>query len=599
MPILNTKEVLLTSLKRPINISCIVLSITIILFSAFLFHFNKMGVIIYTLLLSAIVMFLSSLIENNNKDNHSISIRNPIILLMPMVIVFIGFSLYTKDIINYFNFSPLWAVDELNRWHQDSAFNISLIRGIINWGYPTVGLNGHPLSTYHVLSHYVDAALLTISGLDPYESYGFTSLVKSCFYTYLIFILLYKRSQNSRNGIVLFFVASPLIIASWHAMISHALWFTSYIVIASSSFVYNVLTSNNRTSWQEYIKLTCICLILSAGKISTGLSFTCIIFASLIFKEYKNKLFYISAIVALIFFALYQKFINYSYGIGSNIELSNISVKNILNAFSTPKYSSVMLFMAVILYLSSKVLSLKAVKRVSFGIFSSYITIILINTSFTSFNINDRYYFYYGVYSISILLVINSFIDAIKNDDSNVQASLHTNKNRVIVYCLLSILSFFIYQPLVSLSTLSTFRSKEISEQKSVIYQLIGEMKMKDTNGKLYNLVSFTNKVLQINGVNKSDVALFIPKDIINNQIIKPDEMREKFYTMNIFAATGVQLINGFINGGRAYGLANYTDDSKPTNSIDMDSICKKMKLKGVITVLDYNSSKFNYRACN
>lgn len=72
----------------------------------------------------------------------------------------------------YIHTYPLLETELGFGWHQDTAYHVSLIQSILHFGYPSIAQHGIPFNAYHVLSHYVDAVIIFISGVDPYDSYG-------------------------------------------------------------------------------------------------------------------------------------------------------------------------------------------------------------------------------------------------------------------------------------------------------------------------------------------------------------------------------------------------------------------------------------------
>lgn len=570
------------------------------LISIFVFNESKAGMFIYCSLMLLITCVLSLLIENRNASPQVSKYYFAVILIaMTMMIILSGVSFFEGWRSSYFLSNPLWSVDAKNMWHQDTAFNISLINGIINWGYPTIGIDGHRPTAYHVLSHYVDAVLLSFSGLTPYTSYVFTSFIKACFFVNAIFILAFKVNSSIRNGVVIFLVSAPLIIASWHSIGSHALWFTSFLLIFTSSFAYRIIFSEDSLSKIDSIKLLVLCVLLCTGKISTGFSFVCIVFGSLFFKNKNNINYYILGGILCVFIFFYQKFINYSYGIGSKIELSELTLKNYLISMTTSNYA--IGFLAIISALCAiyALTKDKSLLRLAFGLISSHIVVTSITIAFTTFNINDRYYFFLGEYSVAILLFINALSRMISNS-SRLQTcngkDVNTDKaDKRTVYFLLIAIGFYVPQPLLSADG---FSLKRLDSQISLIKSMHDESRKLDDDGKLSALNSFVNDIANDSNIHKRDIGIFIPKDVIENQIIKDGDRRKNFYTMNIFAATGAQIISGFISGERAYGLANYDANSSVRNDIDLALTCRNYHLKTIIYVRNYTNKIFAAIPC-
>ncbi|UYW75558.1 hypothetical protein OFY05_11340 [Pseudocitrobacter faecalis] len=375
-----------------VSIAVFLLSLSI---SLIIFDEGILSMLKYCLSFLLLSFLMSFMLENRNSDDDTPRNLNLVfIVLYSLAIIIFGISFYESWRADYFITNPIWFIDTYNKWHQDTAFNISLINGILNWGYPTIGIDGHRPTAYHVLSHYVDSALYLVSGLNPYKSYLFVSFIKACFFANAIFILCLKTNSSIKNGFLVFILSAPLIIASWHSIGSHALWFTSFLLIFTSGFAYRLISSQSKLSTKDGIKLFIVCSLLCAGKISTGFSFVCIIFAALFLTNIKNIRFYILGIICCGFIYLYQRLINYSYGIGSKIDISELTIQNYFNAMTSSNYAIAYLAILAslaILYFKTKD---KTLARLMFGLVISHIVVSSITIIFTTFNINDRYYFF-------------------------------------------------------------------------------------------------------------------------------------------------------------------------------------------------------------
>lgn len=157
----------------------------------------------------------------------------------------------------------------------DTAYHISLVRGIMQFGYPTTGLDGGPLTVYHVLSHYVDAIALLASGLDPWES---MSLLFYSKLTAVILAFLWALSKvttwKTRVGIV--GIALVFFLAFWndgYLVGSYANWLPTYVMLLLTPGLHKALNSNSPPSSRNMLAATLVVLSLSAGKISMGFVF--------------------------------------------------------------------------------------------------------------------------------------------------------------------------------------------------------------------------------------------------------------------------------------------------------------------------------------
>ncbi|HDC4389254.1 TPA: hypothetical protein O8L60_000136 [Enterobacter cloacae] len=563
------------------------------IFDVAVFALPTKGILIYNILafsfVGAIYVFL-------NKESLKF-VDKPRDSILPIALgvlcLFISLSMYDSYISQYFSFSPVFDVDSNNRWHQDTSFNVSIIQSIITFGYPSVGLDGHRLTAYHVLTHYFDAALLIVSGLDPYNSYGMTSLTKASLFVCLCLVLCQSITAGKFRICALFLVASPLIISSWHSVVSHALWMPSILLLMTSIFTYKFVYQDEHPTIKSYISLSFLSILLCLGKISTGLTYIMIVFSISFFRDYCKARMYVSALFLIIFIFAYQKFINYSYGIDSSISLDGLGLTGIFNLIYTSgiKYASaipvIILLMGVIFYSIRN----RSTLRVLFGITATFLFVCALSIMMKSFSWSDKFYFFQGVYATSILI----FIIAL----SHIPRVIPTDFNNIgfaLSLMTLSFLSFFVYQPLLSFPEVSLKRiENKIKYIKSEKIKKAGDI----SNGNLSSLVSYIENVRNDTGIKKSSLAIFIPKNVIQNEFENSnDNRRSNFYTMNIYASTGIQIIRGVIGNERAYGFANYKDDSRLVNSIDYAEACSFYNVSGIITITSYINKKYNYHKC-
>ncbi|MDK9957886.1 hypothetical protein [Enterobacter cloacae] len=514
-------------------------------------------------------------------------------IALGVLCLFISLSMYDSYISQYFSFSPVFDVDSNNRWHQDTSFNVSIIQSIITFGYPSVGLDGHRLTAYHVLTHYFDAALLVVSGLDPYNSYGLTSLTKASLFVCLCLVLCQSITAGKFRICALFLVASPLIISSWHSVVSHALWMPSILLIITSIFTYKFVCQAENPTIKEYISLSFLSILLCLGKISTGLTYIMIVFSISFFRDYCKARMYVSAVFLIIFISAYQKFINYSYGIDSATSLDGLNLTGIYDLIFTSgiKYASatpvIILLIGVIFYTKKN----RSTLRVLFGITATFLLICALSIMMKSFSWSDKFYFFQGVYATSVLI----FIIAL----SYIPRAIPTDYNNIgFAFSLmtLSFMSFFVYQPLLSFPEASFKRI-----ENKIKY--IKNEKIKEasdiSNGNLSSLIKYIENVRNDNHIKNSSLAIFIPKNVIQHEFTKSnDKRRNNFYTMNIYASTGIQIIRGVIGNERAYGFANYNDDSRLVNSIDYSEACSFYDVSGIITITSYINQKYHYHKC-
>ncbi|MDY4479223.1 MAG: hypothetical protein SPE33_04190 [[Pasteurella] aerogenes] len=487
-------------------------------------------------------------------------------------------TFYTPSISSYFTFSPVFNVDKLDKWHTDTAFNISLIQSILNWGYPSVSLDGHPLTAYHVFSHYIDAFLYFVSKLPVYESYGFVSLVKVTFFINAIYLSFSSFRLKGWHFLFVFLVCSALIIASWHIILSHALWAPSFLLILVAPNVSKFLFSNNVGEGKDFLVFFLCFILLCLGKISLGLAFALFVFSIRIFNDFKNKWYYIVGFSCFIFFIGYSSFINYSYG---DKQVVNFILD--FNLFSGMKYVTVFFSFLLVLMLINYFCSYN-LNKVVFSFIFSYFSLLLLTMFVKSLSWSDRHYFYHGIYTVSIIFVIFFVYGKLIFDAKKI----------VMVTTCFSLISFFVYQPVYSISQIS------LGNILNQFYYLKND-KVKELGlyleGSAYTLNKYIDDLLKSNNYSRGRLALFLPKDILEKQVIK-SKGKKNFYTMNLYAITGVQLVKGVVGLQRAYGFANYNSSSFVTNDLDYLYECKRLNLQAIIKVVDYEKKIYNLIHC-
>ncbi|HCT2056964.1 TPA: hypothetical protein OTQ31_001617 [Citrobacter koseri] len=514
------------------------------------------------------------------------------VFAISILIITYALSFYDSNMNKYFSFNPIFDVDNYNIWHKDSAYNLAIIQSIINFGYPSIGLDGHALTTYHVLSHYVDALLLKISGLPIYESYGFSSYVKAVFLICSIYVFCYQYSKNIISSSVAFLFISPFIVASWHAINSHALWLPSFILVFSARFTFNFLYQSEVPTFKKYNIIAIISALLCLGKISTGLAYITIVFSVAFIRDLKSLKFYFYAVTLLLFIVFYQKVINYSYGIPAVLELQALSPTVIYHHLLNTdiRYEKFFIpFIAAIILLRICIKS-EFLTRLIFGVICSFSSIFVITQTFTSFNWSDKYYFFQGLYSVTVLLFC-SYILTWANASKEEKKIKHLTS-----FALISLLSFFVYQPVYSIASIN---AKSIVSKFEYVKIKLFKPHKTDVNGSMYSLKQYVYQIKEGSHLNNRDIALFIPKSVILNQVIKINDGNKNFHTMNIYAATGIQIINGLIGNERAYGLINYGKQSALKESIDYSYECSRLGVKAIITVENYTEKKYLYHLCD
>lgn len=528
-------------------------------------------------------------------------------VLVSIFVVFLAFS-YDPWIVPYVRTLPLFEVDNGLGWHRDTAYHVALIRSIMNWGYPSIALDGHPITIYHTLSHYLDAVLCTLSSLDPFDSYGMAFLTKCYFLILTCFLCTAKFTHTRLQFLCVGFVFTPLYIASWYAIGSHALWGESILLLISSCFVVKLLFKKEPIQKREYCVLVLISTLLCLGKITTGFAFISIYFTTLFFKEYKHKAYYVSLSFLITFFFFYQHIFNSSHDLNVTLfDGFHYSIKRFF--IPEQKYQgSFYLFSLLFILLSIT----KKEKHYLYLLFSSVtISLLLFFITYHVRNI-DRLYFYLGYYTVFLPIALAAVTDwyQTKMEAENISAV-----RTVACFALVLIVPFTFLTQYFSLKLPATLYSRfvykatlpynTIMKTHHNLMRPINKKEYKSVlrNGKFYHLKKALNDITNRNGLKKSEVALFVPSEIVKKQLL-PLNLNPNntfFYAMNLYSITGVQLVNSLTKlGEKGFGFNDYheysmTKELKDFNAIDT---CIKNHTKAIIVLKDFDTTSLDFKWC-
>lgn len=570
--------------------------------SVFVFKLPRLNMFLYILFFCGVMFFFNKNICKKIETMTENKIA--LIVFLPFLICLMVFFTYTPTIYQFVPFNPYFDYSKNNIWFQDTAYHVSLIRSIMNWGYPSNGLNGHPVAIYHVLSHFFDAFLFLITGLDPFEAYGFSFFIKFSFFFYSLFLLICSQSVSLKINLLTFFVfASICVYKHAYFMISQGMQITNFILLFSISYVYNLIKKKEQLVLKEYMFLMSIGVLCALGKVCVGFCFVCIVFASLFFKEYKNKLYYIVSALFLFFFYYYNNLFSLHYrdpSFFANVISVNKVVKTILYP-QTQELSLDILFCFVwggAYYWLKK----KNVGRFFFGIFISMIALEVLIKKFFSHSV-DIYAFEYSFYFIVALILLCFVLDILRQ--------FKEDKNIKILICMsMIILGCIIPGPVYSFSN---FHTQKLREQWYYVKFLFKNSIPKDgefyTKSKLEMLKDETMKILDSNKILAKDTAYFIPQRVYyasncrkNCEQKKENNIFFQFGTELMYAATNVHFLHGIVKYMPGFSMGkNVNPNGELVNNIDDKNECNQHDVKGIIYVNKYDDDGvfLEYHRCD
>nr|MDA3901189.1 hypothetical protein [Spirochaetota bacterium] len=579
-------------------ISLFLLYVMHFLFSCIVFiNFKILDILIIAVLFFLLLVLIQFVLNHSFfADKIVLNRGNILTALIISLILFIFGKFDNMFLGRYFQTFPILEAENGLGFHQDTAYHVAIIQSIKNFGYPSIGQHGSIPTFYHVLSHYIDAFVLKLSGISPYDSYGLL-------YQFKIFILLTSFiifmasvfNHISKKWFTIFVSISTLIVVNtWHVIGSHGLWFTIIILFASMPKIIKSLFKPKQST-TDLLFIFIIAALLSLGKISSGFMFAIFIGFYLLLKEYGNFKIYLLGAFWVLFYILIFSLLTTQH---SPSDVTSIFNSNPIENFVQYASGQNRRFFAVIInslffftfYQSQKPINSYSIK---FG-YSSIISIILcfFIFSYEGFTSADRSYFFMGLFFVQILTVLYVLFSSI-------------DKN----YCKYKILVILLFCYMVLPNSKSIF-SKEVFHDPygniNSILEKNEKLSMIDNifvnNRKTYKrlltgpLTVFTDDLhvfLENNQLKKNNVYMFIPKKVFDNEIDNVLKKSKWSQGTLIYAVTGIPLIYGVESLSARYGFANYGKESlrRDESSIDPDYI--NSLNKKIIIVKSFNPPKF------
>ncbi len=310
------------SFNNTVKLSILILFTLITFYTSIIFfNLDPLKLIIASLLFLVVLIFAILIFDTSYFKYKGFDLKD-LVLAIITVAFFLLFFVLPPKLKVYFPTFPLLMLDTDAFLHYDTAFHVSIINSILNFGYPSIGQHNSPFLFYHVLSHYIDALIIFFSGLDALESYGLFYYFKfiSIFSGVLFLISQILKVNQIYKYLLSLIIFTQLIFGDFHIIASHSLWFTSVIMLFSFSNVINII-KNDENKKKDYLFLILLITIVTLGKINYGIIFAIFIVSFLFFKNLKKNFVECLSLLVLIFFLMFTFFLILYY----NNNLYNIS----------------------------------------------------------------------------------------------------------------------------------------------------------------------------------------------------------------------------------------------------------------------------------
>ena len=322
---------------------------------------------------------------------------------------------------SYYRTFPLLELELGLGWHNDSAFHTSIIHSFNLFGYPSIGQNGTPILFYHVLSHFIDSVIIFITGIDVWQSYGMFYYFKGVFF--IASIMYFITSVNRSHKLYVFLLSltflMPIIVAKWNAIGSHGLWFTTFVVIISSPFVFKLISQKTPIRVIDFFILFSLFVVISLGKVSSGFIYSALVGMILLLSHFKDIRIYIFGILLLVFFATYYSLMGGSQA--SSVSFSFYDSLDFLVLKADTYYGQ--LYQVYLILLLVGMMALLFRSKIAMRLALASVLLILVLSVILTINGNEKFdrsevwYFIYGLSSVLILLTYQLAINVLASKE--------------------------------------------------------------------------------------------------------------------------------------------------------------------------------------
>lgn len=524
-------------------------------------------------------------------------------ILMPSAaaaLLVLGFLVYffcsqsMSSMPSYAKTFPVLEVELGLSWHQDTAFHVSLIQSILSYAFPSIGQHGHPLTAYHVLSHYVDTLILLVTGVDPFDSYGMLSHFKVVLFLSSALLMIARLCREHGLPILLLSVALllPALIGSWHGVLSHGLWIPSLLLLLCAPSVVDLLSQDEPPGIPQLAWLGLLIVLLALGKVSAGFMFACFMGLWLFAKAPLCWRTLVFGVLVLTFFYGYgQLFIGRLNHIESPVELSGIGFSSLWSYFSAPDIvragKRIPSLMPQLLMLSALLLSIAIMRpsrrnfQVLFAAALSLLCLWGISATSPGLSVSDIWYFQYALSSVMLIISYALILDTWRDIRGDLQGAAF---RRMAVLALgfalfsasqlrLSGYNAFNLGPANVQAALQYLRDGPFVQinkrlpvtQRFELLQGYHEKRVRllrlQQKSSLWAFKHYMRSYLYQSSITPAQAALFVPNTVFDGELKR---LRGAPWAngMLLYAVFGVPLVNAVPEGARGYGFAAYGKDA-------------------------------------
>jgi len=240
-------------------------------FSNFSF-FAVMGVV------GVFAAFPAALLVKNLRPSSSVSLAGSPRMFVVALALAGGLALHSAAGLvafdGYVSNHPNQRLEVGGGFDPDAAFHAAIIQNIRNTGIASTGQHLNPPIRYHVLSHYVDAAVTAALALDVWESYALRYFGRMLLISLLAVRLAscWSSGLSIRWFLLAFAILGLVLLGDWHLVSSYGQWFGGALLIGLGPWFQSVV-GRAELDGRHWMLLTAVYIALVLSKISLGTAF--------------------------------------------------------------------------------------------------------------------------------------------------------------------------------------------------------------------------------------------------------------------------------------------------------------------------------------
>ena len=582
-------------------------------------------ILIVGILFGAFLLLLTIPVTVVSDRFSSLSLKKiGLVFLLASLLLLTCFSPGTQFVPAFFPVFPGLEADLGIHWHEDTAFHTALIQSIVNFGYPSIGQHGTPLIGYHVLSHYVDAAFIKLSGVDAWNTIGLfyhfktTALLVSI----LFFLGRVTHGLKSRYLVLSVVLLMPMLVYTWHAIGSQGLWVTTLVCLVTAPFVFRQLAQTEAPSLRNFAALFLLVVVVSLGKVSSGFAYAMVIGLILWFRHMRCLKLYVWGVLVLVFFAWFKSFTSGSQPTSEFVFSLPViwtgAIGFLIKGLQGDLGGVVLHNVALIGVIGLWALLTKntLVKQMFAAMLLSFVLLLLLLHIYPSFLRPDKRFFMYGLLYAGFLMapqLLRVSVEGLLVDRPKalfVRLGLIAT-SVLIVFAVTSKPVFNVFNLDWAYVKQSAFKTPflRLSEKMDLgvnpDIRRINRLKPSGAMSSVHRPVSDFKLGLQTfmhaNSLSPNNTLLFVPTEVWEEELKVQHGAgrRWPFLGTFLYAVTGVPMIHGVQKMQRTFGFSDYSTDALWRNRASFDESLACQMNKNIVQTVTFNPPSFDLTRCN